>query len=426
MEEKLKVKTEEDLLLEELLLEDLETMATPVPYMEDVIDENIREGLEERISTEEGFKDNFHLQIGMMLDLFESTSVEDMSQKADELLAKTKEAAKANQQTILQTIRPWEKTLRAINLFFQNASSSGKTKYASFAIVDPNRFAGAENPAHFNKMAEELKEIYYRWVPDKSPMYLTYIGDIGDGAGAFAQLAEETTAMVVLDTLEAGSAEATLKRTKNRNLSGAETKWGHTAISGTYLIGRGAYEGLEKQPLSIPSAAPILGKLMSTEPGSGIAGFENGAISNAKGVRYVSGTRESAEFGDRGMLILSWEEGVARIFGDTTAIQAGGKDLAEYRKISKMIVRNKIMQDMVAFCNRKAYGKWGAKESRKFKEIVHDYLNDLVRSEAIQGYQDVEVVQISEDKVEVYVNIKFYDTISRFLISVGEQSKDEQ
>ena len=47
---KLEVLTEEDLLLQDLLMDDLQTMQTPVPYIEDVVDVGIREGIKKQAS----------------------------------------------------------------------------------------------------------------------------------------------------------------------------------------------------------------------------------------------------------------------------------------------------------------------------------------------------------------------------------------
>lgn len=418
---KTKVLTEEDLLLQDLLMDDLQTMQTPVPYIEDVVDEGIREGLEERMDKETGFKDDFALQLDLMIDLFKSDSVEDMTTRADDLLTKTKTQVVENQKTILTAIRPWEKTLRSLDLFFKNASPSGKVKDASFITVDPNRFAGGESSTHFNQMAEELQNLYYAWQLKGSPMFISYAGDIGDGADLMAKIAEETIAIAVVDTVDASSAKATLSRTQNRKLRGIESHWGHLLVLGTHLIGRGAYEGLEDEPLSVASACAVTGKLMQSTEGNSIAGFENGALVGAKGVRYRSDTRDSKKFGDQGMVIIGWEDGTARIFGDCTANQS---DNAMLRKASQMAVHNKVMKDVVDFCNKKTFSKWGHTEKRKFKELIEMYLNDLVRDKVIQGYEDVVINDLNDDEVSVSLVLQFYKTISRYLINIeGEKIK---
>ena len=427
MKEKItaKVLTEEDLKMQEklkdFLIEDLETIRAPVPYLEDVIDEDLREGLTERVEKETGFKDNFGSQLEMMIHLFQSETVKDMSIAADELLTKTKEQFVENQKQILETIRPWEKVVRSLDLFFKNGSSSGKVKDASFITVNPERFAGAENTAHFTAMAEELKNLYYAWQLKGSPLFITYVGDIGDGADLLAKIAEETVALAIVDTVDSSSAKATLSRTKNRKLRGVESHWGNVVVSGTHLIGRGAYEGLEDEPLSIPSACAITGKLMSSMEGNSIAGFENGALSGAKGVRYRSDTRDSKSFGEQGMLVIGWEDGTARVFGDCTANQS---DNVMLKKVSKMVVHNKVMKDFVDFCNKKAFSKWGNIQRTDFKKQIERYLNDLIREGVIEGYEDVKINDINEDEVSVDVALKFYKTISRYLIGIKGASID--
>ena len=417
-----KVLTKEDLKLQDLLREDLETIQAPVPYMEDVIDKDLREGLTERVEKEAGFKDNFESQLEMMIHLFQSESIDDMTLAADGLLTKTKEQFAENQKQILETIRPWEKVVRSLDLFFKNASSSGKVEDASFITVDPERFAGAANTAHFNIMSEELKNLYYDWEVDGSPLFISYVGDIGDGADLIAKIAEETVAMAVVDTVDCPNAKATLSRTKNRKLSGVESYWGHLVVSGTHLIGRGSYDGLEDEPLTIPSASAITGKLMNTKEGDSISGFEEGGLVGVKGVRYNSGTRESKEFGERGMIILkTYKDGSIKIKGDGTANKSTNNDL---RKISKMIVRNKVMKDFVDFCNKKAFSKWGNIQRTKFKTQIEIYLNDLIRNEAIEGYEEVIIKDINEDEVSVTVALQFYKTISRYLIGIKGASID--
>ena len=423
MQQKVKVITEEQELLNEMLRDDLETMQISIPPLENVMDEDIREDLPGMIQDKAGFKEDFDLQLDMMIDLFSADSVEEMASRADALLTKTKERAVENQQIILETIRPWERTLRSINLFFQNAAVGGKVEHAQFVAVDPEKFAGATNPVHFTTLAEKLKDLFYAWIPEDSPMYLSYAGDIKDGANAMAKIAEETMALAVVDTVESNSAEATLRRTKERNLGGSESEWGHLAVSGTYLIGRGAHPDLESKPLSVPSSPAIAGKLMGGELGGSIAGFEHGALAGAKGVAYQSGTRESKKFGDRGMLIIGWEEGTARIFGDTTANKSDNKLL---RKVSKMNVHNKVMNDVIAFCNRKAFSKWGKSEQRKFINQLQNYLNDLVRDKVIQGYTEIKIEENSnnDEEVSVSLGLEFYNTINRYMIKVEEGNVD--
>ncbi len=412
---KAKQVSDEELILQDLLRDDLETMQTPVPYIEDVVDEGIREGLEERIEKEQGFTENFASQLDIMLDLFKSKDVAEMTNQADALLTKTKEQVIENQKIILSEIREWEKTVRALDLFFKNASNSGKVSDASFITVDPNRFAGGASTAHYQKMAEELQNLYYAWQLKGSPMFITYAGDIGEGADLMAKIAEETVAIAVVDTLDAASAKATLARTQNRKLRGVESHWGHLVVSGTHLVGRSAYEDLENEPLTVPSACAITGKLMQSTLGNSIAGFENGSLTGAKGVRYRSDARDSKKFGEQGMLIIGWEDGTAKIFGDCTANQS---DNAMLRKASQMAVHNKVMKDVVDFCNKKAFSKWGTTEKRDFRGLIERYLNDLIRDKTIQGYEDVVVNDLNEDEVSVSLSLKFYKTISRYLISI--------
>lgn len=416
---KTKILTEDDLRLQELLMDDLRTMQAPIPYVEDVVDKDLSEGLSERMERESGFTNDFSAQLDMMVQLFESNTVEEMTKTADDLLSQTKTQYNENQKLILGTIRPWETTLRSLDLFFKNASSSGKVENAAFITVDPQRFAGADNTKHYMEFAENLKDLFYAWQVDGSPMFITYVGDIGDGADLLAEIAQETIALAVVDTLDCSSPDATLKRTRNRKLRGVESRWGHLVVSGTHLIGRGAYEELETDPLAVPSACAIVGKLMSGQEGSSIAGFENGALKGAKGVRYKSDARHSKKFGEQGMLIIGWEDGTARIFGDGTANQSDNPML---RKVSQMVVHNKVMKDLVGFCNKKAFSKWGGTEKRKFKDLIEEYLNDLIRDKVIQGYEDVVINDLNEDEVSVSVGLKFYKTISRYLISIGGEN----
>ena len=432
-----------------LLKEDLNELLEVLPNLELIIKEDFQEDLPDFLEDEEKKKkkerDEFAYQSGMFADLIgylsngiseeeEISTDEEIENFVNNLIStKYKEIAALNQEnkkSVLETIQSHEIVLRASNLFFENAGS-GKIKDAYFLTVDPEKFAGTKNPVHFKVFKEFLQKEFYDFQIKRSPAYIGYIGDIGKGGQDMAEIAQETVALSVVDIMKSKNADSTLKRAESRVLRGSNPLWAHLVVSGAWVEVREAYEGLEKNPMLVPSSTCIMGKLMSTPLSKDlqVTGFKPPALKGVIKTAYdrdeekislektKPDTRDSGDFRELGiMLPVKIDEGV-KILVDRTANTSDREDkkTSYLRKVSSMTVRNKIMKDLVAFCNYKI-DDTGDMNSLKSK--ITAYLNDVKRKKIIKDYSNLKVVEKDDDTVDVYVNIEYFSTKSKYNISI--------
>lgn len=406
------------------LKEDLNVLIGTVPEVDLIIDPGLQPDLptsnedddaeEQEQKTKEQQK--FICQLDLMINLLRESRVDTVESEVDQRFTQINEQIRNNLREVLDKIRPLEELLRSANLFFENAGTYSKNAY--FITVDPKRFVGTRNSTHFKVMCDYLRKEFYAWKIEKSPAFIGYIGDLSKGASEMAAIAEETVATAVVDVMFTDSVGTVLKRTKDRNLRGDTSLWGHLAVSATWLEARKAYKyenkNIEPGPLHIPSASAIIGKLMATETGKHITGFENVGLSGVSNIAYKenSDTRDSPMFRESGMMLLVNMDGAVNIIADRTANTSDDDD---YRKLSKMVVRNKIMKDLVTFCNLKV----DSRHDHRLKKQITNYLNDCKRLGMVKDYKDLKVREINADEVDVTVKLVYFDTKSRFNISIA-------
>lgn len=429
------------------LKEDLNELLEVLPKLALIVDEDFQEDLPDFLEEEEQQteKNAFIHQTGMFADLMDylSTGIsEDETIQTDDdiegfinnlITNKYNEIAtvnKENKKGVLATIRSHEETLRAANLFFENAGS-GKIKDAYFLTVDPEKFAGTKSPAHFKAFKEFLQKEFYAFEMKRSPAFIGYIGDVGKGGFDMAAIAQETVALAVVDTIKSKKAQATLDRTRNRKLRGDSPAWAHLVVSGAWLEVRAAYEDLETNPLLVPAATAIMGKLMSTTLSKDlqITGFAPPPLKGVAKTAYdtdedkltlkqtAPDRRDSGDFREQGMMLpIKTSEGV-KIIVDRTANTSDKEDVktAYLRKVSSMTVRNKVMKDLVAFCNLKIddTGDMGSLKSR-----ITLYLNNSKRKNIIKDFKNLKVVESDDDTVDVFVELEYYSTKSKYNITI--------
>ena len=113
------------------------------------------------------------------------------------------------------------------------------------------------------------------------------------------------------------------------------------------------------------------------------------------------------------MMLLVENGGGVYIIGDRTANTSNDDD---YRKLSKMVVRNKVMKDLVAFCNLKTDDRF---DDRILRRGITSYLNDCQRKKLFRSYSDLIVRDTSQDEVDISVKLHYFDTKSKYNISIN-------
>lgn len=367
---------------------------------------------------------NFDLMIKI---LEEADSIENIDSVVAQLNVEVRECYESNMKTVYEQTKPYEKNIRALQLLYENADGKAEVYLLP---VKKEKFADAASPKHFNLMQEYLEKQFYKFKMDNSPFYITYIGDIGSKSAIqkMAKVALKTRALAVLDIKEMSSAKAVMDYSKRIGLTGIPASLGHVVIPATWAYKKGAEEikyytdasgklKSEKQKMTIPLAGAFIGRLLGENPGVFITGLEAEPIVGIDGVKMkYSKERIDAKSLDECGLNMVLDSG--HIQGSTTTNKSNNADL---RKFTKVDVANALLKDLVQFCNNKAYGKWGNKQKRAFKNEITIYLNGRYKAELIDNGWNINHIQYdkAEEVVDIDITIPFFEVADDFNISLG-------
>lgn len=362
----------------------------------------------------------------LLLELFQnSNSLADFKTNVDVAYQKVENTYEENISVIFGQTKPFEKTIRSLNLLYENAN--GKADVYVFP-VDAKKFADSSTSKHFNAMRDFLRKKFYAWKMDGSPFYLTYVGDIGSKSAMdkMADIAMTTRAMAIVDIKENNSTKMALAHAKRLQIKGIPAKLAHLMVSGTYLFAAGAknvqfnkdengkLHRIESK-MAVPAAAALMGRLLSVRPGVFISGMEADPLVGIDKVQVQYGEeRNDAKAFDKAGLIQISNGG--NIQGTTTANSSNNTDLQKFPKVD---AANALLKDLVQFCNNKAFSKWGKKQKRAFQKEIELYLNRRMRNELIEGYTVNEIAYDALDQVvNIDVTVQFFEVADEFEINL--------
>lgn len=409
----------------EPVLEGLEALENVFPPIAVTFDEDARRDLPDLLSDPQDAED-VYAKFSMLVTLLESSNnLDDIKAKVDETYQAVQQQYEENMQAVFAQTKPFEKTMRSLNLLYMNAGGDAKV---AVIPVNASKFADSVNPKHFEEMRHYMRQKYYAWMMDDSPFYITYIGDIGSKSAMdmMAMAAQETRAIAVVDIREMSSAKAVMDYADRVKIAGIPAHLAHLIVPGTWIYAHGAFdveyktgvngrlERVEKQ-MAVPAASAIIGKLLEVRPGVYITGLEKSAIVGINGVKVAYDLQrvEAKQWDDRGIIQI---EPYGHIQGAATANKSNNYDL---RKFPKVDVANALLKDLVQFCNNKAYSKWGEKYRREFQREIEIYLNRRMKHDLIEGYTINKIAyDIHEENVDIDITINFFEVADEFDINL--------
>lgn len=407
------------------LEEELETLEYVLPELRHTRDEDARHDLPGMLRDRHE-KEEILSKFDLLALLLETAvSVDEIAAKVDETYQAEKERYEENMQAVFAQTKPFEKTIRSLNLLYENATGDTNVFVMS---VNSARFADSANPKHFDEFRHHLRQKFYAWMMDDSPFYISYIGDIGSKSAMdkMAMIAQETRALAVVDIKEMDNAKKVVDYANRMKIAGIPAHLAHLVTLGTWVNALNAFdvdfvrdeEGRlqrrEKQ-MAVPAAGAFIGKMMSVPPGYYITGLEQSAILGINGVKVAYDLQriEAKAWDECGLIQI---EPYGHIMGAATANKSNNYDL---RKFPKVDVANSLLKDLVQFCNNKAYSKWGEKQKREFKREIEIYLNRRIKHELIEGFEvnKIEYDQ-HEENVNIEITIHFFEVADEFDINL--------
>lgn len=367
---------------------------------------------------------NFDLMINI---LEEAKTIEEISTVVAEQSIQVRDCYTQNMKTIHEQTKPFEKSVRSLQLLYENAGSKANV----FILpIDKNKFASAATPKHFNAMRDYLETQFKKYKMEDSPFYITYVGNIGSKSAIqkMAKVAMETRALAILDIKELRNPKAAIEYAKRHGLTGIAASLGHVVIPATYGFKQGVsdvkyFEAMdgklkaEYQKMAVPMACAFIGRMMGETPGNVITGLEAEAIEGIDGVKMqYDKERDNSEQLTNSGLVMVLNSG--HIAGSSTLNKSNNRDLNKFDKID---IANALLKDLVQFCNNKAHGKWGKKEKRGLeKEIIH-YLNGRIKAGLIEPGSSIDELyyDTQDEQVHIKVTILFKDIMDKFEIELS-------
>ncbi|HOY05718.1 MAG TPA: hypothetical protein PLO67_09980 [Saprospiraceae bacterium] len=408
-----------------LLEEDWDTMKTVFPEIEQPGDEAAGYDLPSdwgNPQTSSAKSTKYELLLAI---LQAGADVNAVAAKVDEILGAEEARYQENMQAVFEQTKPFEKTARSLDLLYRNAERDANVYVMP---VNATRFADSSNPKHFKEFRHFLRKKFYDFQMEDSPFYLSYVGNIGskNAMQEMTKIAEETRALAVLDIRDLKSAKEVVDYAKSMKITGIPAHLAHQVTMGTWLLVHGAFEveftadkngRLQRRetPMAVPAAGAFIGKMLSVPAGYYITGLEQSPIVGISGVKVAYDLQriDARDWSDCGLIQIIPS---GHIMGSTTANKSNNTDLTEFMKVD---VSNSLLKDLVQFCNRKAYSKWGNRQKREFTLEIATYLNRRQSKEIFANYQINRVEYDGPEKVvEIDITIKFFDSADKFDINL--------
>ena len=281
---------------------------------------------------------NFDLMIKI---LEEAKTIDDVSTVVAEQSVQVRTCYTQNMKTIHEKTKPFEKSVRSLQLLYENADSKANV---FIMPVAENKFANAASPKHFKAFEDYLETQFKKYKMDDSPFYITYVGNIG-GKSAIQKMAKaamKTRALAVRDIKEHRNPTAAIDYAKRQSLKGTAPSLGHVVIPATFGYKQGAfdvkyYENLdgqliaENQKMSVPLACAFIGRMLGETPGNSITGLEAESIIGLDGVKMQYGRERdnSTELADVGLVMVL---DTGHIQGSTTLNKSNNQDLTKFER----------------------------------------------------------------------------------------------
>lgn len=333
-----------------------------------------------------------------------------------------KDCKERNINAIFFHTKPFERAARALDLMHVNRD--GKGRIILFPVSE-ERFVRSGNNFHLSRfLKESLEKEFFKFQMKKSPLYITYLGEISDQVviRSLAEIANKTLALALANVPSHKTIEDFLEFIEEEfKITGIEEFLGHLVLPSSHVKIPGVFDyDIEenngvflqkgKKEMAIPSAPIITGALLAADPGEVITGAGRRGIKGTSGpiMQYNKERMNASELAQKGFIMIG-ENG--KIYGARTVNESDKRELHHFPKVD---IRNTIGKALIQFSNDESFGKWGGKEKTEFISKVRDYLNEKVKNEVIKSYELDQTKVIYNNKtnrVEIMIKI-FYNEIT--------------
>lgn len=384
----------------------------------------------------EGKREALARDIKGWLDLLDQEGMETVSDYADyceEQEQQTTDLLRENIQTAMEATEKIERTYRALDSFFRNASLDGKVH--NLRLVNVNKDDIADPNSHFdNEVDELLRQGYDRLSLKDSYSIMCIPGFVFQDKPTllhWAQIAHKYKVMMVTDHEDNTSFESMQEYTADYKDSDAALM--NVVMTANWIKGR------EADPLFRPAfededgafyvypAGALAGKLYdeTANMAQGAGGKKHGTLDGVKGVRVNLLKSEIGQLMDNQVVPMVISEGRVMAFNNTTLYNGDLRDMREYPIVRVFDWVKKVLMNYV---HEVALENWDKYNSpAELKARIQKFLNRH------KGYgklfQDYEIQTPTFDKetnrVTCDITLVPFNAAKNFVIKVGADKKNK-
>ncbi len=360
-----------------------------------------------------------------LLDRFEKPT--DMVEECKQQNAKLSSCLNKNLKSIFQRTKKLEQSYRSASLFFLNSEST-EVEYLSVINTDKAQLEDPDS-RFFKVVSDELTKYYDRLALKNNYSLLVIPGYIGSKQAVdfWGKVAHKNKVILVTDYKDRPDFRMLKESLDKEGLSGADMHLSNVIMTCNWLVGRKNYDEVgEEEPLFVPPAGALAGKLYNTEViniSQGAAGKKFGTIDGAKGTRLEMLKSEIASLIDLSMIPMVYEDNRVMAFSNKSLFNGNPVGLQEYSIVRVFDWIGKVFMN---FFNDVTFQNWNTKLKNELKEEITKFLDDYRGPGKLiedYKYQDIRQDSVTKDII-VEIDIKPFFAAKNFHIKLtGHEGK---
>jgi hypothetical protein len=353
--------------------------------------------------------------------LAENESVTDMVDSCKLQEDKLEKSLKKNLKKVLRKTENLERAYRSVAFFFKNSEKS-EIEYLSVINVDKKQLEDSES-RFYREIDAELTKFYDRLNLKNNYSLLVMPGYLGSkqAVDMWGKVAFKNKMLLITDYKDRPDFKMLKESLEKESLAGADAHLSSVIMTCNWLVGRKNYEEIgEEEPLFVPSAGALAGKLFNTDGiniAQGAAGKKFGTINEAKGTRLDLLKSEIAGLIDLNMVPMVFEDNRVMAFSNKSLFNGNPIGLQEYSIVRVFDWIGKVFMN---FFNDVAFQNWNNKLKMDLKEEITHFLDDYRGpGKLIEDYRygDIKQDPITKD-ITIEIDIKPFFAAKNFHIKL--------
>lgn len=353
--------------------------------------------------------------------------VTDLVDKCKAEADKQDKTLKKNLKRAFRKTEKLERAYRAVSMFFKN-SEAAEVEYISIVNCDKSQLGDSES-RFFKLVADEVNKHYDRLNLKNNYSLLVIPGYLGSkqAVNIWGKIAYKNKMLLVTDYNDRPNFKMLKESLEKESFAGADSFLSNVLMTCNWLVGRKNYTEIgEEEPLFIPAAGAVAGKLYNTDGiviSQGAAGKKHGTMNEVAGTRLDLLKSEIASLIDLSVIPMVYEDNRVMAFSNKTLFNGNPIGLQEYPIVRVFDWIGKVFMN---FFNDVAFQNWNTKLKQDLKEEVTKFLDDYRGpGKLIEDYRygDIKQDPVSKD-IMIEIDIKPFFAAKNFHIKLtGHEGK---